>query len=1143
MAIARDADTVGTDCPECGTSADDLLRTRWLDEHDIIGLLSLWSPAMEGFQCAGCKRRRAGHPPVEVRLASSARLLRIPGTWDAGTVFDPSWRPHDGAELLADLPALRDALREALARTAEPLQAPPTPTSASADWRLVTAAAVAAAAVLRVLDRNEGALLPGPPSVAALAMLQDLGERQGDAWAELAKTAASLVRDGARLMAEVGRLVRPGAVVPGAVTRFDATLSRLLARSPMRFDAYCMLAVAACVHDAASASNPLARQWADAWFFQETDGFNPVVPDAALKERARLDDDLARRTLPASEVVRVAQRTPFLVLERGGRLDRATIDAGFEKFAAALRRIGQEDLAPQAMKSLFETIPPKARKALLAAAPTILSPVVEEPFDGLAAAVETVDEGRDLMRKAQARNHPSARAVAEARVGGAFNRLHAPEEFLKAVGAHARSWERSLPDRVRFDLQLERSRALRLAGRPREALAMARKLERLSAGLEPRQARLLHQDLAMLLTSTGAPDQAVARLEWLVEICPDAERPGLLGAVADAYQFVGRHADAADALARARGFRLSAPPEQVRFTLREALASANAGEVDRALRLLDEMPAFDPGDFEAVLAELAARSAVIDRRIDARDASRLDALERAAAALAAAAAEEGNHHRAEVAWQVVAQYHDIVGATAKAAGAAAAVERSAAARSAPPDAAMSLLMATEAFLQGAPADARAVLEAAPDALAARYGAAADQEAVLAGLGDLKRWFERLARAADRHGSPADVRVVMELRREAFRQAHSPRNSAAADRCLYASLDDAALGRLAPEGGVVVVEWIDLGGAGRRPRLTRLDPGGAVRTIDLTPPPEKPADVGAAILARLQAWTGRGDPFDLDSWIRLQAWAREVLGREIAEGGHVVFIEDHSSGHVPWHVMVGCLASVSYAQSWSMLLRSDGPIRKPPEGVLGVLMIPRRNEHEPILRAFTSARERLADLAPTARLRFASAGPRADRRQALDLIGRSHFAALLCHGVLLQSEGEVALLVAEDGKAPSFWLAAGDGGTGNPHRLSWRDLASAKHAAPIVASVACSSGAGYFAGLGERLGLFREFSRAGSRALVAPRWKSHAPAVGAVLVDFARRHLVDGIGLARALREASLAAEHAGMPPRHAWNLALEGEWR
>lgn len=434
MAIARDADTVGTDCPECGTSADDLLRTRWLDEHDIVGLLSLWSPEMAGFQCAGCKRRRAGPPPVEVRLTSSGRLLRIPGTWDAVTVFDPGWRPDEGAELLADLPALCSALREAFARTAEPLHAGPAPSSASADWRLVTAAAVAAAAVLRVLHCNEGALLPGPPSVATLAMLQDLGERQGDAWAQLAKAAASLVRVGAGLIAEVGRLVRPGAVVPGAVARLDATLSRSLARSPPRFETYCMLAVAACVHDAAGESNPLARRWADEWFFQETDGFNPVVRDAGLKERARLDDDLARRTLPASEVVRVAQRAPFLVLKQGGARSLATAEAGFEKFAAALRRIGQEDLAPQAMKSLFETIPSKERKALLASAPTILSPVVEEPFDGLAAAVETVEEGRDLMRKAQARNHPTARAVAEARVGGAFNRLHAWEEFLKAVG-------------------------------------------------------------------------------------------------------------------------------------------------------------------------------------------------------------------------------------------------------------------------------------------------------------------------------------------------------------------------------------------------------------------------------------------------------------------------------------------------------------------------------------------------------------------------------------------------------------------------------------------------------------------------------------------------------------------------------------
>jgi hypothetical protein len=209
-----------------------------------------------------------------------------------------------------------------------------------------------------------------------------------------------------------------------------------------------------------------------------------------------------------------------------------------------------------------------------------------------------------------------------------------------------------------------------------------------------------------------------------------------------------------------------------------------------------------------------------------------------------------------------------------------------------------------------------------------------------------------------------------------------------------------------------------------------------------------------------------------------------------------------------------------------------------------VVVPRRSEHELIVRPFASAREGLKKVASEALMQFLSTdGPRADRQATLDVLGDTYFAMLLCHGVYLRSENEVALLIAEDGRLPSAWLAAGGERVANPHRLSWRDIARAKRAAPVIASVACSSGAGYFAGLGERLGLFRELNRLGSRSLIAPRWKSHAPAAGNILVDIARRHLVNRAGLGSAVREACLAAVQRGVQPRHAWNLALEGEWR
>jgi hypothetical protein len=164
------------------------------------------------------------------------------------------------------------------------------------------------------------------------------------------------------------------------------------------------------------------------------------------------------------------------------------------------------------------------------------------------------------------------------------------------------------------------------------------------------------------------------------------------------------------------------------------------------------------------------------------------------------------------------------------------------------------------------------------------------------------------------------------------------------------------------------------------------------------------------------------------------------------------------------------------------------------------------------------------------------GSKADRDAMFEVIGGSYLAVLLCHGIFLDRENEVALLVANAGRLPPKSAPAS-------HRLSWRHIAEYPRAAQIIVSPACSSGAGFFAGLGERLGLFREFQRGGTRALIAPRWRSHAPTAGELVVDLVARHLVDGKPLGVATRDAALAAIERGVPPRHAWNLALEGDWR
>jgi tetratricopeptide (TPR) repeat protein len=1134
-------------CPHCGTVADCLQRTVLIDEHDILGLLLLSSKDFDTTECRVCHRKRSGHPSVELCLHATRRRLRLPGLIEGtplATTADPEGQ-------CSDLAAFRATARGALERNASPLRALPDPLpgldSIETNWRLLTAAAFAAEAVLRVLLSENAKLEPIASSIEALPGLgQDLGGLQGEVWARLATEAATLVRSGHRLVDEIARFIQPEAVLPGAIDRMQAILSGALPRlAPDRLAIYCMLAVGAWAHYAGRLRNPFAAQWVSAWFAHETNEFGQRPQDAALKARARIDDDVAKRLLPVAEVARFVREAQRSIDPRRPDAEKEA-ERRAEIMVEALRPIGQEGLVEATAMADPRKISRHERRALAKLMRKSAGGVA--PLDGPAAVARTLRDCRSLLRTAKAIKDPIARAKAEERAGSACNRLEAPREFLEAVGDEARACERNLPDEVRFGLWLERSNALRAIGRVDDALAVLRELEPVAATVSrPDATRVLGRNMALLLRDTGAPDEAMRRLERLVGDCPDVERPKFLESLAITYQVVGRHRDAAEMFAKARDVGILAEADRSYLIAAEALAHANADDVERALTLLEALPRISSDNVRATLMEIGAWAVILDRdrAIGPRYDHRLKSLVGAVSVVATEARDCGLHRRAEQAFQALTYFCNVLGAHTRASATATAAKREAAAQGAHADPIMSLVIATEAFRAGEREAARAELEAVPCALGARYGAVVDQEAALGGLRDLRRWFEHLARAAlEGGGSSVDLRVIMELRREAFRLARPPRAAGGGRQRLDSVLDDKALLQLSPEHGrVMVLEWLDLGGAGCQPRLTAIQKGGAIDVSDLARPSVAPREVGSQILNVLENSVGRGDPFAKEAWQRMEGWALDVVAPKIETGDHLIFIEDHSSGHVPWHVAIGRLAPVSYAHSWSMLLRSEGASTPRREGGVGALIVPKRKDGALIVHPFAVACGALKEVAEAAGLQFRSfEGVAGDRQAALEIVGTSYFAALLCHGFNQPSANDVALLVAEDGLLPTAWH--GQDEAEGRHRLSWRHIASAERIiAPVIASMACSSGAGYFAGLGERLGLFREFNRAGSRALVAPRWKSHAPATGPILVDIAWRHLVDGAGLGRAVREACLAAEQRGVQRRHAWNLALEGEWR
>ena len=759
-----------------------------------------------------------------------------------------------------------------------------------------------------------------------------------------------------------------------------------------------------------------------------------------------------------------------------------------------------------------------------------------------AAAATTLAQCKGLLRKAKAITDFTSRAKALACIGEAFNRLQTPEAFLEVIRDKPWPAEQNLPAEIRFRLSLERSNALRYVGRRHEALSLARELEPLAATLpNPKALRILKLNIAILVRDTGEPDEATRLLTSLTAESPTPERVEVLQSLAIAYQYVGRNGDAADALAEAIALGVADAGVQPYVLAAEALARANANQLDRALDLLTRLPAIDRNNRRAVLMEMAAWSVVttIRRDLAPRFAARLKELVSAASHLAMTAHEAGANPLARATFEAIAFFSDAFDRADKASYAARLALREAGTHGVSAHPAMPLFVAAEAFANGETQDAREALTLVPTILRSRYGGVSNQEVALAGFRGLERSFERVTRAAlQNHATAADLRVIVELRREAFRHAQPDPGSHAPTMALYDALDDTVVGQLAQgQNRVLVLEWLDLGGAGVHPRVTVLSASASPQVIDLPTLPLKASSVAPDILNRLENWAGDGDPFDLDTWRLLEHWAQDALRPALRPDDHIVVIEDHSASHIPWHVALAPIAPVSYASSWSALLRLAAMETAPGDYGLGVSMVVRENENRVIRVAFETAYGRLGTIASGAGMRFLPVeGPEADVHTIFEVIGGSYLSVLLCHGIYLDAEDEVALLVAHSGRLPPKSAPAS-------HRLSWRHIAEHQGAAQIIVSAACSSGAGFFAGLGERLGLFRELNRGGTRSLIAPRWRSHAPVAGDLVVDLVQRHLVDGTSLGVATREAALAAIGRGVPLRHAWNLALEGDWR
>jgi tetratricopeptide (TPR) repeat protein len=1115
-----------------------------INEWDISQLLALYRGEFDNVQCSVCP---AILPAARgVALSIRGEVLVVEPIWKGQSIA--SAVSLSGAiRILRDLNQLRKSAWPRLVENAAALQ----PLDALekdgiteprlGQWLNLTPEVFAGAAL--IIARKAVAPKAMLPSYLALRpSLSLLGQLEGLAWSRLALTAARRVREGARLQADLETYIRREAVLPEAMptllTTFRGNVGKLRSN---RIDRYCAFGVIAWACDAVGAENPMVGHWAEAFFDFEIAGASATGEEAMFRERARLADAFVARSIPASLSIEVGRQAAFrlAVRSRNGS-DRSIADRNAEIFVAAFTRLGQSDVVGRTLMlsaplRTFATTERFAQEIVAAGDPDLL-------IQHAAILAATHPDRATLWQsvlKNVSRHDRVTQARAEASASRVLNDRGRSNDVLKQIGEAPRLWEELLPLEDRATLWMERSNALHRLGRLPEALTIACEVERLA--LATTNVELRHhaiRNAALLLRDTGAPGAALERLESVARHAPANGRAAALESLGLTYALFGRFRQAADTYARGRAQGILTEDDRARLIALEAVARAAIGQDERALSLLAELSAIDSQDRVVFIYGASAWLALASTDPKLAADAFIERLQQKLAEVAHTSEKNGEKHIAIAAATVQVLLWDACGDPRSTGSASATIARAAAA-GVGTQPALHLILARAAFHLARKADGLAALDGYRRAAAAPFTLLARREDAIDATGSVRRWFEQMAREVK--DDPQLLRLLSEIRRDTLAYIHPDGRSATE---LLDSLSDSALARLAPTSGrVCILDWADFGSAGIEPMLTVIADDAKVTVRPLKPPDFGIADAAAEILRKLQAWADcYGDVFAAASWRRVEDWLRGELALAVNEGDHLVFIEDPESAGLPWHVAAGRAYSASYASSWSSLLE-QAPAEAADQPSMGVLAVPFATNGDAIRLAFSNASSAFANIAAAAGIPCKEInGPAADRQAGLVILETSWIAAMLCHGVVEPQERSTSWAVAENGLLPSAPFVSAVQLSAGRQRLRMQDIELLARTPQIVVTAACSSGIGHFAGLGQRLGLFRPLRRRSTRSFVAPRWKSHAPAAGRILADMMDRHIRGGEPLGWALRLACCAAEDAGLPRRHAWNFGLEGDW-
>jgi tetratricopeptide (TPR) repeat protein len=1039
------------------------------------------------------------------------------------------------------------------------------------EWRTFTPRVFAAGLVavtnrvpgLRLVVAQEGTE-DAPP--VAEQLLRHYALAQVRSWQCLIASWLSDETYGSSLEDDLRRYVDPGVILPGAPEILSERLDELHACSDVSDTArYVWEAVHASVCAAAQEPNASASRWAQYFFFLEVacrlaeDDVPPRIEAMRIsEERARKTVDrrgawnaVARRAAQMSGTMddpdQYAQRLQYLdeVASKAGHPSLVTevmetqeeqalllsgdvsVDALIERMRAMVARF-------QSSENVLRLFRPEARVL-----------VAQHRLDDLErladAALELMGGSRD------------AQAHVETWLGSYLKEARAPERFLDRVGEAPRPWEHDLTARRKIDLWTERSNALRILGRLDEALQIAREVVGLFDGIEdPKNRRMARRNLAILLRDTGSPDAALSSLHDLLEEAEDGnEKINILESLIATYMFLGRPrealpcVDAALELAdgplahyvpRLRAYRASVlTPQDLTREAAETLSEIDLDEDEDPVTVLSQV-----GCWMSILQS--------DPSLGARD--RFTELYKRLDAILEQAERRGDTQIALAVYEASAWVHEILDSPHAREYLKIAYDAYEQARR-PQDPAVLISQARYAYERGDAVGARSYLKTVPAALAASLGKATDLAVVLEATHQLPYALNKLTEVVlfdPRVASTwEDRRLVSELHRDAIGRARLARPRFSADDpspAVGLNLSDEAIGRLAPNEGVLgIVEWVSTHKRGIGGFVTFVADTGEISSHWLTVPNVNMRALAKRMRNRLRNWfLGRpGDPFDLPEWQELERWLVQHLSPHLQSGDHVVFLEHEEYAGLPWHVAASSSWTSSYAAGWSVLFsfgENPSPVDEP---TVGVVRVPRYGESGEVLEVLKTSERHAKELAAAQRLSFVSAvDGEGDEGNVRRVREEADVAKLLCHG-FVDTDGEVAFMLARDGSLPLADSVVAGGEVGRRHRLSWRELQRLPASPRSVFSAACSSGVTRTAGLGERLGLFNALRRSGTRSMVAPWWNVDAEYVLPILDHVFERYVRGGEPLGRALHAACAAANDR--PRRHAWALALEGDWR